>query len=190
MSELSALILAGGLSSRMGKDKALSLWQGIPLLQQVCTVAANCCPTIYVITPWPDRYKTLVSNVCWIHEDQPGQGPLVALTQGLMHIPTDWVLLLACDLPCLQATVLQQWAMQLATLPAETLAFAPYHHDRWEPLCAFYRRRAQLSLQAFVQQGGRSFQRWLAQNPVQSIPVEAEMAAMLRNCNTPADLAE
>lgn len=190
MSELSALILAGGLSSRMGEDKALSLWKGIPLLQHVCTIAANCCPAVYVITPWPDRYKTLVANVYWIHENQSGQGPLVALTQGLMHIPTDWVLLLACDLPCLQVTVLQQWAMQLATLPDEILALVPYHTDRWEPLCAFYHRQAQPSLQAFVQQGGRSFQQWLAQNPVQSIPVETEMVAMLRNCNTPEELTE
>ncbi len=183
-----ALVLAGGESSRMGQDKALVLWEGVPLLQRVCQVAADCCHAVYVLTPRQESYQPIVPNVQWITETQVGQGPLVALLQGLAQIPTAWVLVLACDLPCLQVEVLQHWATQLPQLPDYVLALVPRYANQWEPLCAFYRSSAQSSLQSFVQQGGRSFQPWLAQNPVKSIAVDPNTAVMLRNCNTPEDL--
>ncbi|MBD0362845.1 MAG: NTP transferase domain-containing protein, partial [Coleofasciculus sp. C3-bin4] len=49
---LSAIVLAGGQSSRMGRDKALITLQGVPLLRQVCEVALNCASPVYVVTSW------------------------------------------------------------------------------------------------------------------------------------------
>ena len=60
----------------------------------------------------------------WLVETQPHGGPLMALT-------------------------LNQWRGQLPDLPSSTLALVPRQPQGWEPLCGFYRRSAQASLQSF-----------------------------------------
>ncbi len=186
---IAALILAGGQSSRMGQDKALVTFEGQPLLQRMCQVAATCCQPIYILTPWPERYQPVVSeNVQFLLESHPGQGPLVALADGLAQIQAEWVLLLACDLPLLQPTILQTWVNQLTWVPDSMLAVVPRQASGWEPLCGFYRRAALKPLQEFIQQGGRSFQMGLTQIPVQPLTVDQSVAEMLFNCNTPDDL--
>jgi molybdenum cofactor guanylyltransferase len=188
-SSLAALILAGGQSSRMGRDKAQIHWAGLPLLQRVYQAAGDCCSQIYLLTPWPERYRSLLDQSCiFLTESQPGEGPLVALSQGLPQIPQPWILLLACDMPCLQPQLLQQWAGQLDQLPDSLLALVPQHLGRWQPLCGFYRRQAQPSLQLFIKQGERSLQAWLNQAPVQGLPITDAEAKTLWNCNTPEDL--
>ena len=206
-----ALILAGGASSRMGQDKALLLWQGIPLLQRVINAAAQCCPEIYLLTPRTEIYQTYLQNQYqnqqnedltilpflrkaggdqpkyhWLPETIPLQGPLVALSQVLGKIPADWVLVLACDLPLLDGEILNQWRSQLPHLSPSILALVP-HHQYWHPLCGFYRPQALASLEEFLSQGGKSFQSWLPSLPAQKIPLETTEIAMLWNCNSPAE---
>lgn len=189
-----SLILAGGQSRRMGQDKALLFWQGKTLLQNVYEVAAACTPDVYLISPWPERYQVVVPNVICLQESIMGAGPLVALNQALLDSvlassQPAWILLLACDMPCLDPQVLKILQQSLAQLPAEVLALVPRHaNGQWEPLCGFYRLQAQPHLQQFIQQGGRSFQTWLTNLPVQALEVTPNMTKMFWNCNTPWDL--
>ncbi|MFB2876488.1 molybdenum cofactor guanylyltransferase [Floridanema aerugineum] len=187
--DISALILAGGRSTRMGEDKALIPWDGIPLLTRVSQVATQCCEQVYILTPWAEKYQKIVPEKCqFITETHPGQGPLLGLAEGLEKISSEWVLLLGCDLPLLQSKILQNWMENLTQIPDEILAVVPHQQARWEPLCAFYRRSALPNLQEFIQQGGNSFQKWLAQTKVATIPVSQACQEMLWNCNTPIDL--
>ena len=191
--DLAAIILAGGQSKRMGRDKALIETNGMPMLQQICEVAQDCCPRVYVVTPWPERYRALLPTDCqMIQEARPpdahqSPGPLVGFAQGLAQIQAQWVLLLACDLPLLRSEALRQWQSQLLTVKQETIALLPKHAKGWEPLCGFYRASCLPSLQAFIEGGGRSFQKWLAGEPVEVLTVVDPQ--MLANCNTPAYLA-
>ncbi|MEA5601389.1 molybdenum cofactor guanylyltransferase [Nostoc sp. UHCC 0252] len=191
-SELTAIVLAGGKSSRMGQDKALIPIQGIPLLQRVCGIAQSCTDVIYVVTPWPERYQNLLLPGCEFIREVPlsgeslAQGPLVGFAQGLAEVKTEWVLLLACDLPRLRVEVLQDWVTRLDSVGDNAIAALAHHPKGWEPLCGFYRRRCLPQLLEFINQGGRSFQQWLRQYPVEILPLaEPEM---LFNCNTPEDL--
>ncbi|MUL34879.1 molybdenum cofactor guanylyltransferase [Gloeocapsopsis dulcis] len=202
---LSAIVLAGGKSSRMGQDKALILIHGVPLLQLICNIAGTLCNTVYVVTPTPEKYQHLSLKHCQFVREVPlpqenlsnpastkitlplPHGPLVGFAQGLAVVQTDWVLLLACDLPKLQAEVLQDWVRELENIPQDAIAALPRHAKGWEPLCGFYRRSCLPVLNDFIAQGGRSFQAWLAQNSVHILPLPA--ADMLFNCNTPDDLA-
>jgi len=192
MASLSAIVLAGGQSSRMGRDKAMIMLQGIPLLRQICSVALDCTTQVYVITPWPERYQHILPEGCRVIREVPlpgetkSHGPLVGFAQGLAEIETDWVLLLACDLPQLQVQVLQDWATKLQKTAPDAIALLPRQAQRWEPLCGFYRCQCLPLLMQFINEGGRSFQRWLAQHPVQELPVSDPQ--VLFNCNTPIDL--
>ncbi|MBV8883306.1 MAG: molybdenum cofactor guanylyltransferase [Chroococcidiopsidaceae cyanobacterium CP_BM_RX_35] len=205
---LSAIVLAGGRSSRMGQDKALLPIQGVPMLQLVCEVAQNCTSSVYVVTPWPERYQHLLPATCQLLQEVPlpgestgevlsssskatlplPHGPLIGFAQGLAQVQTDWVLLLACDLPRLRVEILQRWADGLPSVSQDAFALLPRHAKGWEPLCGFYRCSCLPTLTDFIQQGGRSFQQWLIQHSVQLLPLP-EDDPMLFNCNTSADLA-
>jgi molybdenum cofactor guanylyltransferase len=186
--KIAVLVLAGGKSSRMGRDKALLEIEGKSLLQRSCEVAASLTSEVYVLTAWPDRYRsiltTLTTECQFLLEYSPGTGPLVALTQGLTEIAAEWILLLACDLPLLEADIVQNWADQLTEVPLSTLAVVPYQNSRWEPLCGFYRSQSLSSLQRFIESGGRSFQLWLNQIRATRLPVSIREAVILSNCNT------
>ncbi|MBD2577534.1 molybdenum cofactor guanylyltransferase [Oscillatoria sp. FACHB-1406] len=191
---LIALILAGGNSSRMGRDKALIPWEGTPLLRRVGEVAGRCCSQVYVFASRSQSYSTLLQdcpNFSILEEATSGRGPLVAFADALTQLPpADWILLLACDLPQLDSAILQQWAAQLPQLPPDTLAWVPCRDGFWEPLCAFYRPALKPHLEAFIAAGGRSFQDFLSDLPAVAFPVKEAEARMLRNCNVPDDLRE
>ncbi|MEM8642343.1 MAG: molybdenum cofactor guanylyltransferase [Cyanobacteria bacterium P01_G01_bin.54] len=190
--QIVSLILAGGNSSRMGSDKAQLPWRGQTLLSHVVQVAQGVTEVCHVITPWPERYRSQVAGAVFLLETEPGQGPLVGFAQGLAAIaPTypqlDWLLLLACDLPYLEVALLQRWGQQLETVDAALLAMVPYHNDRWEPLCAFYRPTIFPALKQAIAQNQRSFQTFLSTLPCQPLTLPPEQHLMLCNCNTPAD---
>lgn len=187
-SSLSALILAGGQSTRMGRDKALVKVRGIPMLLRVCFVAQEVLgEDPYIITAWPERYQALTPKGCRFIQEVNPEGPLSGFAQGLAQMETEWVLLLACDLPKIKAGTLWAWAEALTDLPPSVMALVSRQEKGWEPLCAFYRRASLDSLQQFLNQGGRSFQAWLSQLSVRELAwTEKEM---LFNCNTPEDVA-
>ncbi len=217
---LTAIVLAGGKSSRMGRDKALIPIEGVPLLQRVCRIAAAVTDKVYIVTPWPERYQHLILPNCQFIPEIPfssssspspqNQGPLVGFAQGLAQVQTEWVLLLACDLPRLRVEVLREWiagldsveeeaipslllseTLRVACFPVgvreDAIAALVHNVNGWEPLCGFYRQRCLPQLLEFINQGGRSFQQWLKPHPVKVLSLlEPEM---LFNCNTPEDLA-
>jgi molybdopterin-guanine dinucleotide biosynthesis protein A len=173
----------------MGQDKALILWDGVPILQRVCAAAQACCQQVYLLTPWPQRYRPIVSpQVEILLESSSGQGPLIGFAQALTAIPSDWILLLACDLPLLDPIRLTEWGTQIRQLPPQTLALVPQGTQGWDPLCGFYHRSVSEPLSQFIAAGGRSFQAWLDQIPVQPLWPNAAAKQMLWNCNTPEDL--
>ncbi|NEP84201.1 MAG: molybdenum cofactor guanylyltransferase [Okeania sp. SIO3B3] len=185
---LVALILAGGKSSRMGKDKALISWQNIPMLKRVYQVASECTEKVYIITPWPEKYQHILPTECeWLTELKT-EGPLVAFNQGLAQINSDWILLLGCDLPLLNLDIIQTWTTQLNQLSPEILALVPKTSQGWEPLCGFYRQQIKIELKKYLEGKNRSFQKLLAQIPVQPLSIDTQAEKMLFNCNTPSDL--
>ncbi|MBW4521078.1 MAG: molybdenum cofactor guanylyltransferase [Scytolyngbya sp. HA4215-MV1] len=191
MHQLTTIVLAGGQSTRMGQDKALISIQGVPLLRRVCKVALQCSDRVLVVTSRLAEYQPILPPLCHIVLEtvptgEKPPGPLVGFSQGLAQVQTDWVLLLACDLPNLQTRVLQTWTTQLAHVENTTIALLPRHAKGWEPLCGFYRRTCLASLTQFIAQGGRSFQGWLKTQSVQ--PLSLVDQSLLFNCNTPADM--
>lgn len=171
----------------MGRDKALLPLRNRPLIHHLYSAAHHCTDHVAIATPWPERYRSLLPCEARFIPEPPAPagnplGPLVAFAQALPHLTTDWVLLLACDLPHLSGPTLRHWASQLQQLDASTLAYLPQSPKGWEPLCGFYRRPGLATL-AIASQGHRSFQTWLATIPVQTIPDVPPQ--QLLNCNTP-----
>lgn len=198
MTNISALILAGGQSKRMGQDKALLSLHGRPLLHHICEVALACTSDVSIMTPWPERYQSfLSSSVRFLEEprfNEQSQGPLFALYQGFNQVEHEWLLLLACDMPGLTAPMLNEWKLQLppvtdsaVSVAASPVAMLPRSTYGWEPLCGFYHRQCLISLDRAIKEGIRGFQPWLA---AQNIATLSAPDSFLQNCNTPAQWAK
>jgi molybdenum cofactor guanylyltransferase len=199
---LTILILAGGASRRMGQDKAAVLYEGLPLLSRVCTIALQVAvepsDRVIVLSRSDQDHGPLLPPHCDLWQEPratdpaaPPAGPLQALAWAWPQIPSDWILLLACDLPNLDADRLTQARKHLPQTPAS--AYIPRHPQGWEPLCAFYRSDLAANLSDFVAQGGRSFQHWITglidQDPTdRSVQIWNLPSEMLHNCNHPEDL--
>lgn len=184
---LGAIVLAGGKSLRMGTDKALLAVNGKTLLQNTCETAQACgAEPILIVTPWQQRYAALkLPEQCEFIDEISPKSPLSGFALGLSWLKTEWVLLLACDLPNLQSQTIKTWYQQLRYLPLEAIAYLPKQVKGWEPLCGFYRSSCLESLQRHLQAGEHSWQSWLDRSPVMEIPnVDGEM---LFNCNMPTD---
>ncbi|MEB3309855.1 MAG: molybdenum cofactor guanylyltransferase [Snowella sp.] len=187
LTNLTAIILAGGQSSRMGQDKTLLVFDGLPLLTRICQAAQAIATPVYVITPWPERYQAIIPASCQLlQETQPHQGPLIGFAQVLPQVKTEWVLLLACDLPYLTPITLQDWAVNLEKVDSDAIALLPLSDKGWEPLAGFYRISSFPLLQAYIAQGGQSFQGWLSLQAVTELTIGDR--SVLFNCNTVKDL--
>jgi molybdenum cofactor guanylyltransferase len=187
----------------MGQDKAQIKINGTPMIRRIYDAIASCrepewatatadplAPCISVITPWAQRYQSMLPINCrFIADQQPDRGPLVAFSQAIVTVPSRWVFLVACDLPCLSTPLIQSWIDKLPSIPPASIAYLPRHQSKgWEPLCGFYRQTCDQSLGEYINHHGRSFQHWLKNNTVTELTVEDP--SCLANCNTPADLLE
>ncbi len=188
--EITAIILAGGESSRMGKDKALLNVGNSTLLSQVCLVANEFAAQTFVVTPWIERYQDILPPGNQLIREQlvlngTSNTPLIGFAQGMQLVKTEWILLLACDLPYLSSSQVKQWSLALTTVLPTEIALLPRNAKGWEPLCGFYRRSCLASLEAHINNGGKSFQTWLKKNSVKELVIGDRTS--LFNCNTPED---
>lgn len=101
--EVTAIILAGGNSSRMGEDKGLMLLEGKPMIQHVIDVLQGVVEDIIIVSN-NNEYEQFG---CKVFADQvKGKGPLGGIYTGLIHSNTQQSLILSCDIPYINANLL------------------------------------------------------------------------------------
>ena len=180
------IVLAGGQSKRMGRDKALLELDGIPLLTRTCNLGLAVSNVVYVVSS--REYLGVIPEACDRINDRVLEGPLCAFAEALnqVEITNNWILLLSCDLPYLNEVTLNQWIEQLNQVPQTAIAYlAKNQSGFFEVLCGFYRIECKSSLIEYVNQGGRSFQGWLRSQTVEELIWDDRR--MFFNCNTPED---
>lgn len=102
MSVFDAIVLAGGRSSRMGRDKAAIRWEGTTLLERVVEAAGSSRLTV-VVGP----RRPLAAQVVWTLEQPRGGGPVAGLAAGLHRVSAPVIVLLACDLPFIDGPTIE-----------------------------------------------------------------------------------
>ncbi|MCA1691653.1 MAG: molybdenum cofactor guanylyltransferase [Acidimicrobiales bacterium] len=132
------LVLAGGAARRMGGiDKLGFELGGVTILDRVLGAAKPVADPLVVVGP---RRPTTVRSVRFVHEAQPGGGPVPAVLAGLEQLRgAEVVLLLAGDLPLVATTDLVRLLAALAGDPGLQAAAAADHAGRPNPLLAAYR---------------------------------------------------
>src|SRR5512143_2225483 len=131
---VSAIILAGGQSRRMGRDKALIDYQGRPIIARVIDTLRVLSDDILVVSNRSDLYGSFGARV--VPDYEPPCGPLGGIAAGLQAAVHPLAVVVACDMPFLNVTLLRR----LIELAEEYDAVVPQMGDEFEPLHAVYRR--------------------------------------------------
>jgi molybdopterin-guanine dinucleotide biosynthesis protein A len=100
-----AIVLAGGRSSRFGRDKLAEPIDGRPMLHHAIAAVRTLTDEIVVVAG-VETGLSVPDGVTVIHDDRPFEGPLAALGIGLSASPADRVIVVAGDMPALVPAVL------------------------------------------------------------------------------------
>ncbi len=183
----SAVILAGGKSSRMGCDKAFLEMGGQTLLARQIQLVRNAGAEEVFISGRADADYSLFG--CRVLQDKfPDTGPLAGIERALDAISSPLLLVLAVDLPGMSA----DWLRQLAARCSENSGAVPRVKGNLEPLAAFYPKAALPLAVALLDENScavKHFAKRCAQaRLVNFVDVAGDEARFFLNCNSPADL--
>ena len=132
---VAAAILAGGRATRLGgRDKAALPLGDLRLIERQLDVLRTVTAEVFIVTNQPERYAALGLPT---HADRrPGTGALGGVYTAILASPAPQTLVLACDLPFLNAPFLRH----LAARGREADLAIPRSTGGYEPLCASYAR--------------------------------------------------
>ncbi|MDX1569921.1 MAG: molybdenum cofactor guanylyltransferase [Xanthomonadales bacterium] len=175
---LRGVVLAGGRSRRMGRDKAALTYRGRTLLDHAVDMLSPFCSDIRVAIAPDQRSDTLRHRHPVVVDPVSDGGPMAGLLAAFALDPAAAWWALAVDLPFLKPETLGRLAAARGTKPA----CAVTHDGRPEPLCAIYEPGAAKPLGDWFDQGNRSLRGWLEAVDAPLVPAES---GELRNLNTP-----
>ena len=135
---ITAVILAGGMSRRLGRNKALEPFQGEPLIRRVIRRMSRVADEIIVVANDDSRVQELdlPPEATPVIDEYPGKGSLGGIYTGLNAARTEWAVFCACDMPFPEPRLYR------ALLSARDgfAAVAPVVDGRPEPVHAAYSR--------------------------------------------------
>jgi molybdenum cofactor guanylyltransferase len=185
--KVSAVMLAGGKSRRMGEDKAKILFRDVPLWQNQLQILRKLSPKeIFVSAPSQPAWRP--SDVTFVPDDQPSRGPLSGIAAALSRITTNHLLALAIDMPFMT----ESYLLSLCERIEPGRGIVPLIENRAEPLAAIYPREAQDDVVGALSGSDFSLQsligKLVAAGKLQPIQVPEQERSFFRNLNEPRDL--
>jgi molybdenum cofactor guanylyltransferase len=188
MAPLSGLVLAGGRSSRMQRDKAaLEYRPGESQLDAAVRLLTPRVTRTFVSVRPDQRADATRAAYPQIVDRGDVEGPIAGISAALGEFPDSAWLVLACDLPFLDARTLD--TLIAARDPAaDATAFRSSHDGLPEPLCAIYEPRARQSLATHIA-GGRNCPRKYLLN-VRTRLLDQPNPRALDNVNTVAEYGD
>ena len=184
--KLSAVLLTGGESRRMGKDKATALFQRKPLWQVQLNLLRELEPAEIFLSARSDP-DWRPADVKFVADEPPSRGPLSGVAASLGRIRTKHLLVLAIDMPFMN----EKYLRFLCDRTEPGRGVLPMIGDRAEPLAAIYPAEARVDLVAALSGSDFSLQtatqRLVHADRLRVIPVVEAEKEFFRNLNEPAD---
>lgn len=190
-SDILGVVLAGGASRRLGRDKAALPWTGMPLAHHAAAVLGEVCREVVIAGPG----ELACPGVEAVADLFPGRGPLAGLHAGLERAGGRPIFALACDLPFVDAG-LARYLVGLAIgrtgNAAATGGWAAADDDGTQPLCAVYAPQAGPVAAARLRAGKLSVRAFFEAIDGVAVPIvpglDCYRREQLLNLNRPADL--
>jgi molybdopterin-guanine dinucleotide biosynthesis protein A len=186
--DVTAFILAGGRSTRMGRDKAFVEFEGQTLLTRTLDLARSVTLDVRILGD-PEKFAAFAPVFEDIFRDR---GPLGGIHAALRVSQTDLNLTLAVDMPFVSASLLKYLISQARSAP-EAAVVVPRSNGRWQPLCAIYRREFADAAETALLAGHNKIDLLFAATETRVIE-EEELKRnrfspdIFRNLNTPEEL--
>jgi len=189
MTDLTAFVLAGGKSTRMGSDKALLPWKDGTLLAHAMKLTAALTSNSYIVGD-STKFASYGAVIEDIYRDR---GPLGGIHAALLSTKTDLNLMLAVDLPLIDPQFLQ--FMVGVARNSDAAVTVPYADGVSQPLCAVYRREFTQPAAQALQAGKNKIDALFVKVKTRIIESDEFMRvgfapAMFRNLNTPEEWEE
>lgn len=148
---LSVVVLAGGQSRRLGRDKALLEIEGQPLLTRAVQRLGSLSDDLIVVTSHAARYEPLALPVRLVPDERPGLGALMGVYAGLKAARHPYALAVGCDMPFLNLDLLSyMWS-----LVDDQDVVIPRMGEWLEPLHAIYAQTCLPAMKRLLDQGRR-----------------------------------
>ena len=145
---VTAIVLAGGRSSRMGTDKSLLNVNGKPLIQHIVDQLDGCFDEVIISANANQNFDFLGKRV--VADIEEGRGPLMAIYSCLHASKSEWNFITACDVP----TVNLQFVEYILTLSKENDIVIPISgQNKFEPLFAVYNKRVLPIMEGLLKEG-------------------------------------
>lgn len=149
--DVTAFILTGGKSERMGQDKALlRLPSGITLIEHALGIASAIAGQVGIVGP-RERYAAYAWAGEFVQDIFPERGPLGGIHAALNMTTTEWNVILAVDLPSVTTEVLR-WMLNMARQSGAEVTI-PDTGGRVHPLCGIYRKGFRAAAEKALEQG-------------------------------------
>ena len=132
---MTAVILAGGKSSRMGTNKAFLKLEGKTFIELQIALLREMFNEIFISANISLEYECLNLPIC--QDIYPGKGPLGGIYTSLMNSNSSHTFMLACDMPFVQPELITH----LKNLTNEYDVVIPKSEKGLEPLHAFYSKK-------------------------------------------------
>ena len=187
--DISGLILAGGLSTRMGgRDKGLQLLEGRPMITHIIErlqpqvghllINANQNYEAYEVFGLP-MIADVISNFV---------GPLAGMHAGLSHCTTPYLLSVPCDCPFLPTDLARRLSDALMSSGADIAYAITINQNQTEhhPVFCLLKRGVIVGLAEYLSEGGRKVLSWVSSQAHVQVIFDDHSAFL--NINTPDDL--
>jgi len=178
---LYGLLLTGGRSTRMKRDKARLEYAGKPQLDRAMELIAPLVSRAFVSVRAEQRddpQRTAYETIADLRNDL---GPLGGIQAAFHAYPSNAWLVLACDLPFLDATTIRHLIERRAASRLAT-AYRSAANGLPEPLCAIYEPASRASLEEWISQGMNCPRKWMSRGDVELL--DLPNAHALDNVNT------
>jgi molybdopterin-guanine dinucleotide biosynthesis protein A len=186
---LYGLVLAGGRSRRMGRDKAALAYQdGVPHARRTAELLAEVCERVFVSCRSDQDSDPALSGIEKIADTFDIGGPLNGILSALKAHPGKAFLVAACDLPFLSAEALSTLVAARDSTKAMTVFENPLRDNFLEPLCAIYEPQYVEQARAAMAQGLTCPTK--IANALDVLRLHPDDALFLENANHPGDFAK
>jgi len=186
---MTGIVLSGGESRRMGRDKAFLKLDGVPLIEHVLRTLRIIFPRIIIVTNNPSAYVLYEAVVVTDAVDK--QGPLTGIYSGLLHSRDEHNFVAACDMPFLNPDLIAY----MAGLANGYDIVVPMIAGRVEPLHAIYSKGLLPLIEKSLQWDARQIQGIFSEARVRYV-TETELDRYdpehrsFKNLNTPEEYKE